>query len=155
MALLALVALWPRSNNVAATTCAPGVGQDLKGEFIINTLAFEPAPWPGRHYEWINTSSQTKYVRSASVWFGMDYGAKADLGVMLRRISDQSYLFRNSWDHYAEPTGLHNETYDFGENHYAIAPSDGLMLDTWFVSVPGVVTPHAHVHVTIRWTECP
>ena len=132
-----------------------GGGQDLHGEFIINTQAFTTAwPFPGNAYAWTNPGP-TKYVRSVSVWMGMDYGAIADLGMMLRRNSDQTYVLRQSWDHYAEPNGIHWNTYDFGLNHYRIDPGDGFTLNTWFQPFPQTPNAHAHIHITIRWTACP
>ena len=85
-----------------------------------------------RILSWVNTDSQTFYVKAADIWMGMGLGSVSDFQVILVRTSDQVRLIRGSWDHYAEPTLPDHHLYrSFAPDWYVIAPGDGLQLKTF------------------------
>src|SRR5687767_12823232 len=51
-------------------------------------------------------------VRKGQLWMGMNGGTIADLGFMVVRDRDETFLFRGNWDHYAEPTGIQDQIVD-------------------------------------------
>lgn len=76
---------------------------------------------------WWNTTGSTVRFTSAVTWIGVLRRGVGDVWVFVDRASDGQPFTFVSWDHYAEPTGLHqfNETFN---PPFEVAPGDGLVI---------------------------
>jgi hypothetical protein len=131
-------------------------GQDLKSMQVLDSGPFL-CSGPSASTTWINNSATTMYVRQAQVWMGMSTAGKGDYPVNVKRISDNSFLAITGWDHYAEPTGLHQLTMNYAPDYMAIAPGDGLILTYDCTKAAGTTQPNllGHVSVQLWWTDLP
>jgi hypothetical protein len=130
--------------------------QDLKSMQVLDSGPFLCSAASGS-VTWINGSANTMYVRQAQVWMGMSTAGKGDYPVNVKRISDNSFLAITGWDHYAEPTGLHQLTMHYQPDYMAIAPGDGLILTYDCTKAAGTTQPNllGHVSVQLWWTDQP
>ena len=69
-------------------------------------------------------------IRKGQLWMGMNGGSIADLGFMVVRDRDKTFLFRGNWDHYAEPTGINDQIVDmdFSPDYILLTPFDTVTL---------------------------
>jgi hypothetical protein len=69
-------------------------------------------------------------VRKGQLWMGMNGGTIADLGFMVVRDRDETFLFRGNWDHYAEPTGIQDQIVDmdFTPDYVLLFPGETITL---------------------------
>jgi len=74
---------------------------------------------------WFNTSGGTVHFTDALTWVGVDYNGKGDVWVFLEKISNGEPFTFLAWDHYANPTGLHQFSEHF-EPTFDVAPGDGI-----------------------------
>jgi hypothetical protein len=123
------------------------------------TLAFNTNPFlctnPATNAVYWNNSGAPMYIRQVVAWMGMDLTGKSDYAVKIKRNSDQAILAFTNWDHYAEPTGLHNLTMNFEPNYMLLADGDALVLEYDCTLISGPATLHGHVVTRIWWTEQP
>lgn len=95
----------------------------LRSREIFNTQAFECT-----REKKLQTMTWTNYgiwfVRKGQLWLGMNGGTVADLGFMVVRDWDKTFLFRGNWDHYAEPTGINDQIVDvnFSPDYILLLP---------------------------------
>lgn len=134
---------------------APAIAaQDLKSMQVLDSGPFLCTA-ASASKTWTNASANTLYVRQAQVWMGMSGGGKADYPVNVKRISDNSFLAITGWDHYAEPTGLHQLTMLYEPDYMAIAPGDGLILTYDCNATAPQPNLMGQVSVQLWWTEQP
>lgn len=139
----------PDGINDPDLTLPPNDGNadNLKSAMIFNTAPYE-ADGIVHTIDWINPGADI-YVKKAYLWTGIDKDGVCDSVVNMRRISDNSYLARLQWDHYANPTTpRHDVTEDFDAKYMKIASGDGIRMK--YLSQWGVSPPHAQ-HLGIIW----
>jgi hypothetical protein len=89
------------------------------------------------HVDWSNTTNASVLVVKVEHLFLVSPNAIANVAGTATRISDGSILSSTCWDHYDEPTGLSNLTYDFSPDYFAIAPGDGIRISYNCATISG------------------
>ena len=80
----------------------------LRSAEIFNTQAFDCTREKELNVAtWRNDGF--RIVRRAELWMGMNGGTVADLGYMVVRDRDKTFLFRGNWDHYLDPHGINDQ----------------------------------------------
>ena len=71
-----------------------------------------------------------RVVRRAELWMGMNGGTNADLGYMVVRDRDNTFLFRGNWDHYADPHGINDQLVvsDLAPDYILLLPGETVTL---------------------------
>jgi len=143
-----------RSIILAILLLAPGLawGGNLAGKEIINTQRYLCNSGKAYEHVWVNHTGRTLYVRKASLWSGMDIKGRADYHAQLNRVGDNAPLVRLAWDHYADPTGPHEVTQDFGTHYIKLLPKTAVKLSFFCVPVKGKSKIGGHHVVTLWWT---
>jgi len=134
----------------AIASCTPSpIGQPVQSTTVFDTGPF--ACDQARQWTWVAPTGM--HIKQAETWQGMDMGARADFSVVLYRQSDQSFIFRHNWDHYAEPTGNNDQlvSRNFEPDYLFLAAGDSLVLDS--VCIPYAGPTRGHIIVTIWYTE--
>lgn len=97
-----------------------------------------------------NPSGQALKIKKITVWTGMDYGARADVGAIVVRESDLNLAVYQGIDHYAEPSQPMMFSNTFGDGFLRLNVGDALMLVYWGIGfAPGL---HAD-HIVMIWAE--
>lgn len=110
-------------NGTARETTVPA---GLIGREIITTGQFG-CDGTQHQTEWQNNTGGALYVRQAQVWLGMYQGAVADFWVWLATDSG-NVLGHSNWDHYADPTNLHNLRYVYAPDFVLLEPGQAVIL---------------------------
>lgn len=109
------------------------------GVFLVGAALFglvlDTAPVPCDEQvhviEWVNQDRRALHVTYVDLWLGADYGMRGDLGgILLREDAPEVYttLAYFGWDRYAEPTGPHQQTFNFTPHYILVQPGQRLML---------------------------
>src|SRR5262249_43611403 len=77
---------------------------------------------------WTNTSGSAVLIKRAELWMGMTLNGQADFAGTVVRLSDNSILLTVGWDHYSNPTTLHQHSVKFSPDYFTINPGDTLQL---------------------------
>jgi hypothetical protein len=142
-ALFSLIAVTAAASQPIKTTLAFATGAFLCSNPVATAV-------------FTNTTGAPMYVRQTVVWMGMDATAKGDFAAKVRRGSDGSIFAFTNWDHYAEPTNIHNMTMSYQPDYMLLADGDWLVLEydcTKIGTTPA--NPHGNVVVYLWWTENP
>lgn len=75
-----------------------------------------------------NTTGAPIYIRSITSFLGMTGGAVADFFVRIWRESDHTVIQFTNWDHYKDPTALHNLVDNFAPDYVEIPAGDKVTL---------------------------
>lgn len=127
---------------------------DLKSAWVVDTNPFLCENQPSQQATWTNNTGGTIYIRQTVTFMGVDMGGKGDFFVMVERVSDGAVLQMTNWDHYAEPTGLHNLVDNYAPHYFALPPGDSLRV-TYDCTLPGQPSKHGHVITRILYTDSP
>jgi hypothetical protein len=133
------------------------------GTNIKTKLAFDTTPFvcdgvnhisgqPGNVSHFVNTTGKPMFIKQMQMWFGMGMTGVGDFWSKVNRLSDGAYLGGTNWDHYAEPTGMHQLYYTYQPDHIYIAAGDGLAIEYGCLT-PGTI--NGHVVSYIWYTEHP
>lgn len=141
--LLALVLLLPG-------LMAPG----LYGAKAIDSGPF-PCDGTQRLWTWANPSLGPIYLRSATLWAGMDKGGIADYSGSVNRASDNVPIIHFFWDHYGNPNGPHTVWHSFSPDYVLLLPGEKVILRSWCKQVGGDRRPHGHHVVHLWWSQVP
>jgi hypothetical protein len=76
---------------------------------------------------WFNSTGNTVRFTSALTWIGIDYKGIGDAWVFVEKLSTGEPMTFLAWDHYANPTGLHQFHEQFNPT-FNVAVGDGLRL---------------------------
>lgn len=138
---LLTVAAWPFGQNGAG----PLYGQQV--------MATGPFVCDGQQHEanWVNESGRTLRVRQAEMWLGMYRGGVADFWVWLSA-PGAGTMGHTNWDHYADPTGLHNLRYVYAPDYVEILPGAAVTLGYGCDDV-GESGAVGDVAVTLWWSR--
>ncbi len=129
--------------------------QELKTVLAFNTTPFLCTAGPATAVYW-NNSGAPMYIRRTEVWMGMDQLSKGDFAAKVKVNSNQTILAFTNWDHYAEPTALHNLSMSYQPDYILLADGDALVLEydcTKIGTTPA--NPHGNVVVYLWYTETP
>ena len=123
------------------------------GRQVLNTgpVACTQDTTPTQLY-WSNDTGHVVHITRSQIWIGVDRGGQADIVVNVYRNTDFSILVTVGWDHYADPTGLHQWSIP---NDMILRPGDGLFVDfycNWFKGKKATRDPHVHVALNL-WYE--
>ena len=77
---------------------------------------------------WINSFGASVNFTSALSWVGVDFKGVGDVWFFASRMSDGAPFTFLAWDHYANPTALHqfNETFN---PPFTVGPGDGISVE--------------------------
>lgn len=145
MRVVLMLALLAGLSSVASAA-------DLKSFLAFSTGTF-PADGVFRSATLRNTWGMPIYIQQTHIWMGMDKGGVADYAVTLIRESDGSVIDYTNWDHYTDPTGLHNMVRVFTPHYMLLAVGDSLRLEYGAKSYGGPT--NGGVAVRIWWTTGP
>jgi hypothetical protein len=101
----------------------------LSSKEVFNTGAFDCTR--EKELQTLTWENKTpRIIRKGQLWMGMSGGTIADLGFMVVRDRDQTFLFRGNWDHYAEPSGINDQIVDmdFSPDYVLLLPGETLTL---------------------------
>lgn len=108
-------------------------------------LSGQPSTEQRMYFE--NTTGGPIYIKSVTSFLGMSGGGVADMFVRIWRESDHTVFQFTNWDHYKDPTALHNLHDDFGENYIEIPAGDKITLS---YSCTKFAAPEVKGHVITR-----
>lgn len=74
---------------------------------------------------WFNNLGGTLYITDVLTWVGVDYNGKGDVWVFLDKVSTGEPFTFVAWDHYANPTALHQFAEHF-DPPFEVANGDGI-----------------------------
>jgi hypothetical protein len=120
---------------------------DLVGAEVFNTGA---VVMDGKLH-WVvrrNKTDRPIKVVALDIWLGADLGTVGDMNATVFRVrADRSHeqIAQLAWDHYAQPTGLHQRRYNFAPRYFAVAPGEALALRYFFARFSGPAGAHGHV----------
>jgi len=78
--------------------------------------------------EWTNPETCTIKIKKTLIWCGMSKGQISDFGAHLVTIPGGLYVSVVGWDHYCDPTGLHQFVNDFHGDHMSLKVGEKLRL---------------------------
>lgn len=84
-----------------------------------------------RHLEWPNPESGPIYVRKVMMWHGMYRNTFGDVSTFIFRASDGMLFAQFGQDRYANPSGGHDKTVDFGDHYILIPQGDAISSHYW------------------------
>jgi hypothetical protein len=131
----------------------PIQGVGVSGYDVFNTGPFDCVPEKRAVTEWVNDIGDIK-IYNAKLWMGANTGAVADVGVIVYRKGDESLLFHENWDRYAEPTGFHIDSLNLSPNYMTLKKGESLELTYWCHPF-NEHAKKAHVIITIWYSKEP
>ncbi len=81
-----------------------------------------------RTQNWTNTTGSPVFIKRAELLMLSNLDAIVNLNGVAVRLSDSSLLLTVGWNHYANPTTLHQHSVDFSPDYFLINPGDTLQL---------------------------
>lgn len=127
-------------------------GREVIGLDVFNTSGFDCSqPKQMRGATWVNNIGDIR-IYNALVWVGASGGTVADIGTIVYRVSDDSILFHQNWDHYSEPSGIHTDRLNLSPNYMVLRQGDALSLAYW-CEVFDDARRQANVIITIWYSK--
>ena len=129
-----------------------GVQPASAGPLVVNEM-FNTGPFDcgaTLNVPWQNPDWQTLYVKSVSIWMGLDKGQQSDFVAKVFRLSDGMPVAEFDMDRYGDPNGLTENNTQIAPDWVEVGGGDGLLLSTFCTPLSG---PHrGHVVVNVRYT---
>ena len=99
---------------------------------------------------WTNSGPPIK-IKSTTLWMGANLGNKADIWANIVIPSRSALLSTVGWDHYANPTSLHQWTENFSPDWVTLGTGESLQIKT---ACNGFVSKahQAHISVLFKYT---
>src|SRR6266446_5368393 len=83
----------------------------------------------GTNYRsWTNNTGFPLFIKRAELLMLCDNNGSVNIDALAVRLSDTSILLKVAWDHYANPTTLHQHSVEFSPDYFRIDPNDTLRL---------------------------
>lgn len=125
-----------------------GFAGPLKGQWIFGPYWLCDST--ARTVDWTNSVGTTIYIKKMVIWLDLDIGGKSEIAAEIVRSSDSSVVGFADWDHYAEPTTLHQVFFDYSSDFFVLASGDNLRL--FYSCSNDANNPHGQVRVLILYT---
>ncbi|MBI5745846.1 MAG: hypothetical protein HZA13_02455 [Nitrospirae bacterium] len=103
-----------------------------------------------RQADWTNSVGTTIFIKKMVIWLDLDIGGKSEINATIYRSSDSSVVGFADWNHYAEPTTLHQVFFDYSPDFFVLASGDNLRL--FYSCTNDANNPHGQVSVLIMYT---
>jgi hypothetical protein len=104
-----------------------------------------------RQIEWVNPHPYAVKIKSLSVWMGLIYSAKSDMGLWVENYKGVFARYAN--DRYDNPSDQNLNTWNYGEDWIAIPEGDTLTVNYQCYLIPGFTPSPTHVLVTFLYTN--